>query len=65
MDFEYLIIAFIFLLAGITYVVYKFRYHTIKEDEEAGFSKYAGLSGAIIFIMLAVHLIWKEVEKII
>ena len=64
MDIEYLIIGVIFLLAGITYIVYKFRYHTIKEDEDGGF-KYAGLGSAFIFIMLAVHLIWKEVKKII
>jgi uncharacterized membrane protein HdeD (DUF308 family) len=36
MDIEYLIIGVIFLLAGITYIVYKFRYHTVKEDEDGG-----------------------------
>ena len=64
MNFEYIIIGIVFLLVGITYIIYKFRYHTIKEDEETGF-KHQGLGGAIIIIMLAIYLIWNEVEKII
>ena len=63
MDFEYLIIGIIFLLTGFSYIVYRFRYHTIKDDQYTGFQH--GLEAAAIIIVLAIFIIWEEIEKII
>jgi hypothetical protein len=65
MDLEYIIIGIIFLITGISIVVYKFRYHTVKDNEE--YSKFNGKLASIILVLIlfATHLIWSELEKII
>ena len=65
MDVENLIIGFIFLLTGIAIFVYKFRYHTIKSDEIHGRINDRLFIGGIALILLAIHLIWKEIGRIV
>ena len=63
MDVENLIIGIIFFIIGVSILVYKFVIIGDKDDE-IGF-KHNSIGGAIILILLAIHLLSQEVEKII
>lgn len=65
MDIEYLIIGIIFLITGIAIIVYKFRYHTIKENEYADFETFTELEISLILIIAGVYLIYKEIKFLI
>ena len=67
MDIDYIIIGLVFLITGITILIYKFRYHTIKEDEDHVETDFNGtlLIFTLGFIVLGGYLIWNEIEKII
>lgn len=62
-DFEYVIIGIVFLLAGISLIY--FRVKTYKVNENQGGFKYNSIGGAIILFMLAIYIIYTEIEKII
>ena len=49
MDIEYLIIGTIFLVTGLTILIYKIKGYGIEDDETGGF-KYNSIGGAIILI---------------
>ena len=63
MDIEYLIIGLVFLITGVSIFVYKFNYHTIKDDEITGF-KYNWIGAAILLIILAFYLILEEIKNL-
>jgi len=63
MDIGNLIIGIIFFITGVFILIYKFVIVGDK-DNEVGF-KYNSIGGAIILILLAIHLLSEEIEKII
>ena len=64
MDIEYLIIGIVFLITAIVIIIYKFRYHTIKENEYVGFGKYIEFKIAVGLIVLSIYLISKEIKHL-
>ena len=65
MDFEYLIIGLIFLITGVTIIIYNFRYHTIKDDREYIRLKYLALGVSITLLLMSINILWNELKKII
>lgn len=64
MDFENLIFGIIAFLVSVIIFVYEFYNDRINQDNNSSF-KYYSIKGAIIFLILAIYLIYTEIVKII
>jgi|TARA_B110000211_G_C13629074_1_gene356603 hypothetical protein len=65
MDIKNLIFGLISLLVSIIIFIYELNEDTgIKQDDDSSF-KYYSIKSAIIFLLLAIYLLWDEIIKII
>ncbi|KEZ94001.1 hypothetical protein IL45_03880 [Nonlabens ulvanivorans] len=63
-DIEYVIIGVIFLLIAIAIIYIDIKNDKVNEENNSSF-KYYSVRGAIIFFILSLYLIFREVMKII